>query len=111
MRALIRRSQPPTDCLKTADLLMNLSSHQVVRGGQEVRLTKTEFLVLEVLLRNHEHVVQRQELLRAVWGLGAGVDDNNLDVTMSALRAKVDNGGGRRLIRTVRGFGYKISET
>lgn len=90
---------------------MNLSSHRVVRGRQEIHLTKTEGLVLEVLLRNREHVVQRQELLRAVWGLDAVVDDNNLDVTMSALRSKADNGGGRRLIRTVRGFGYKIAKT
>ena len=53
-------------------------------------------------------VQQRQELLRAVWGTVPA--DNNLDVTMSSLRAKVDPAGGRRLIHTVRGFGHKITE-
>ena len=110
VRALIRRSQPPAACLEIGDLVLNVGSHQVVRAGQEIHLTKAEFLVLEVLLRNAGHVVQRQELSRAVWGPSSGTIDNNLDVTMSALRAKVDKGCACRLIHTVRGFGYKISE-
>ena len=109
VRALIRRSQPPVDCLESGDLMMNLRSHQVTRGGQEINLTKTEFLILETLLRGGGHLVQRQELLRAVWGSNSGADSNNLDVIMSALRGKVDRDANLSLIRTVRGFGYKMS--
>lgn len=108
VRAMIRRSQPEADVLRVADLSMDLRSYRVVRGEQEISLTKTEFRLLETLLRNCGHVITRQELLRDGWGAASA--DNNLDVAMSALRGKVDRTGGRRLIHTVRGFGYKMDE-
>jgi len=108
VRALIRRGRPAMNLLEVADLTMNVASHQVSRGGQEISLTKTEFLVLETLMRNCGHTVPRQDLLSAVWG--AAPADNNLDGTISALRNKVDRRGGRPLIHTVRGFGYKMGE-
>jgi DNA-binding response OmpR family regulator len=111
VRALIRRSEPPLSLRVAGDLTMDPASHEVQRAGRPIHLTPTEFHVLEVLLDNAGHVVARKELLRAAWGSDASADDNNLDVTMSALRAKIDKGRGPRLIHTVRGFGYKIAES
>lgn len=108
MRALIRRGQPPQTSWGVGDLVLDSATHYVARAARAIRLTKTEFLVLEVLLRNAGHVVTRAELLKAAWG-SAAVEDNNLDVTISALRAKVDRGKASRLIQTVRGFGYRIT--
>jgi DNA-binding response OmpR family regulator len=108
LRALIRRSRPPGDRLRAADLVMDLASHVVSRAGQSVQLSRTEFRLLEVLLRNGGGVVTREDLVRAVWGPDVYVDGNNLDVTVSSLRHRVDKGHAHRLIRTVRGFGYRI---
>ena len=79
--------------------------------GRRATGAKTLCFCLELLLRNAGHVVHRQELLRSVWGSVSNAASNNLDVAMSALRNKVDCSSGRKLIQTVRGFGYKISET
>lgn len=108
IRALIRRGQPPDSLLRAGDLVMERNSHHVSRGGIPLDLTKTEYRLLEVLLKNAGHVVRRRDLLDSVWG-SLGADDNNLDVAMSGLRVKVDKGQSQRLIQTVRGFGYKIA--
>ncbi len=108
MRALIRRNQPLQTSWRAGDLHVDTASHQVTRGGHMIRLTRTEFRVLEILVKNVGHVVSRDELLKAVWSSTAAVDGNNLDVTISVLRAKVDKGSDVRLIQTVRGFGYRI---
>jgi DNA-binding response OmpR family regulator len=108
VRALIRRNQPHQTSWRIGDLYLEAASHKVSRDERPIRLTKTEFRILEILLRNVNHVVAREELLRAVWGSIARDYDNNLDVTISALRAKVDKGSDIHLIQTVRGFGYRI---
>ena len=109
MRALIRRNQPQQTSWHAGDLHLDVASHQVSRGERDIRLTKTEFRVLEILVKNVGHVVSRDELLKTVWSSTAAVDSNNLDVTMSALRVKVDKDSSIRLIHTVRGFGYRIN--
>jgi DNA-binding response OmpR family regulator len=108
IRALIRRGQMlPTHC-EAGDLVLDTVSRQVSRGERAIRLTKTEFHVLEALLRNAGQVVSRLELIHAGWGTSATVTDNNLDVTMRALRNKIDKGHTPPLIQTVRGFGYRV---
>lgn len=108
VRALIRRGQTPCNLLVAADLVMNVATHQVTRAGQTLALTRTEFSLLEALLRHRGAVVTRRDLIAAAWGPGAFVDENNLDVAMSSLRNRVDRGFAARLIRTVRGFGYSV---
>ena len=107
VRALIRRNQPTPSCLRAGDLTMDLASHLVQRGDRTVRLTKTEFRLLESLLRNAGHVVRRSELIGAGWDDCLTADDNNLDVTISSLRSKIDK-GHKPIIQTIRGFGYKL---
>lgn len=89
---------------------MNTASHEVSRNGRLICLTKTEYLLLESLMKNAGHVVSRDEIVRTVWGPGAPIGDNCIDVYVKALRAKVDLNGRKKLIQTVRGFGYKVSE-
>ena len=109
VRALIRRGQPISTSLGVADLTMDTASLSVSRGGSPIRLTRTEFRLLEILLRNAGHVVRRHDLIQAIWSVST-VDDNNIDVVVSSLRAKVDKGRAMRLIQTVRGFGYRIAD-
>lgn len=109
VRALIRRNQPESQVLEVADLRLDIASRQVWRGGQPIHLTPTEFRLLEILLRNTGYVVRRAELMESVWP-GCATADNNIDVAVSALRGKIDRQPTARLIRTVRGFGYRLAE-
>lgn len=108
VRSLIRRSQPPATCLQVADLTLDSGTLEVTRGGQHIHVTPTEFRLLQLLMTSAGHVVRRGEL-GSIWG-GALTDNNNIDVAISALRAKVDKGRSSRLIQTVRGFGYRIAD-
>ena len=108
VRSLIRRSAPAVTLLAVGELLLDTASHEVTRNGQRLPLTRSEFTVLEILMRNAGRVVMRRDLLHAVWGPSAAVEQNNLDVTMSALRGRLDRGSTRRFIQTVRGFGYRL---
>jgi DNA-binding response OmpR family regulator len=108
LRALLRRGKPQSMCLRASNLMMDTTTRTVSRGGQELSLTKTEFLLLEVLLRNAPHVVSRGEIVKAVWDSRTAIEQNSIDVHVKALRAKVDDNFPEKLIQTVRGFGYKI---
>lgn len=110
VRSLIRRGQPSSTLLRAADLSLDTASFDVRRDRQPVHLTPTEFRLLEILLRNAGHVVRRHDLIRSLWA-SATADDNNIDVAISSLRAKIDKGRPLRLIQTVRGFGYRILDT
>jgi len=110
VQSLIRRSRPPVTRLEVADLSLDCGSLDVSRGGQPVHLTPTEFRLLQMLMINAGRVVRRRDLIDSIWG-GAAADNNNIDVAVSALRAKVDKGRPARLIQTVRGFGYRMAES
>ena len=110
LRALARRRvEVPPSKLQVDDLILDAAALEVTRGGAGVELSRTEFLLLEVLMRNAGSVVLRQVLFAAVWGTGHSVENNTLDAFIRLLRRKIDNGRPNKLIRTVRGFGYQIS--
>jgi two-component system OmpR family response regulator len=96
--------------LQVADLVFDASTHQVSRAGVDVVLTRKEFQLLEILLRNSSRVVHRDELLKALWGGKKKVDTNALDAFIRLLRRKVDRGHEVQLIHTVRGVGYRLSD-
>ena len=110
VRSLIRRGQPASVQLQVADLVLNTTSLEVSRAGQPVHLTRTEFRLLEMLMMNAGHVVRRRDLIHSIWS-SPSAGDNNIDVAISTLRAKVDKGRPVRLIQTVRGFGYRVGES
>ncbi len=94
--------------LQVADLAVDPSTHRAVRGGVALALTRTEFSLLEYLMRRSGRVVTRQALIEGVWGSHRDVEDNTLDAFVRLLRQKVDGPGCRPLIHTIRGVGYSI---
>jgi DNA-binding response OmpR family regulator len=112
VRALTRRSpQATTPILRVADLSLDRSTHRVTRVGQSIDLTRTEYSLLEFFMRHPGQVLTRDVLIDAVWGLSEGVENNTLDTFIKLLRQKIDHGYHQKLLHTVRGFGYKISES
>lgn len=107
LRARTRDASRET-CFACGDLALDPDRHNARRAGAELHLTRTEFSILECLLRSVGRVVTRGHLIDSVWGPGAEVTDNNLDAFMKRLRGKVDPPGAICLIHTVRGVGYSL---
>jgi two-component system, OmpR family, response regulator MprA len=111
VRALLRRSGAGEgDVLRFADLELDPSTREVRRGGEEIELTRTEFSLLELFLRNPRQVLTRSLIFERVWGYDFGAGSNSLDVYVGYLRRKTEAGGRPRLIHTVRGVGYALRE-
>ena len=100
------RAFPVPPVLQVADLTLNPSVREVERGGRRIALTRTEFGLLELLMKRAGRVVTRENLIESVWGFDSEVRSNTLDAFIRLLRDKVDAGGERKLIHTVRGVGY-----
>ena len=111
VRALLRRTAAGEgDVLRFADLELDPSTREVRRGGEEIELTRTEFSLLELFLRNPRQVLTRSLIFERVWGYDFGTGSNSLDVYIGYLRRKTEAGGRPRLIQTVRGVGYALRE-
>jgi DNA-binding response OmpR family regulator len=111
IRALLRR-RPPRGAasLQVGDLSLNPDTREVRRGEREVELTNREFELLEFLIRNERLVVSRERLLDEVWGYDPMAATNTIDVFISNLRRKLEEGGEHRLLHTKRGAGYVLKE-
>jgi DNA-binding response OmpR family regulator len=96
--------------LRLGDLTLDPSTHEATRGGERLALTRTEYNLLEYLMRRTGRVVLRRTLIEGVWGHDREIEDNTLDAFVRLLRQKVDQGGWPRLIHTVRGVGYCVRE-
>jgi len=112
LEAITRRVQPRVNeaRLCIADLIVDLRTHEVRRAGRKIRLQPMEFRLLEFLMRKPNQVFTRTMLLEQVWGYSFDPQTNVIDVHISRLRRKIDNGFGSRLLHTVRGTGYRLSE-
>ena len=112
LRALLRRTALPGEepLLRFADITLDPARHEVKRGDRKVELTKTEFLLLELFLRNPRQVLTRSLIFERVWGYDFGPSSNSLEVYVGYLRRKLEAGGEPRLIHTVRGVGYALRE-
>jgi DNA-binding response OmpR family regulator len=112
LRVIARRiSGESSSLLQVADLTLDTRTHEVQRGVRPILLTRTEFVLLEHLMRRAGRVVSRDDLIEAVWGIDRDVESNTLDVFIFQLRCKLETGGSGRLIQTVRGFGYTARES
>jgi DNA-binding response OmpR family regulator len=114
LRAVSRRgavAQP--HLLHVADLSLDPSAHEVARSGRRILLTRTEYGLLELLMKRAGRVVTRENLIESVWGFDSNVRSNTLDAFIRLLRDKVDADGETSLIQTVRGVGYclRVKET
>ena len=111
VRAVARRGPIPQPVrLELADLSMDPAAREVRRGNRVINLTRTEYAILELLLRNAGRVVTRDRLIEDIWDGGADIESNTLDAFVRLLRAKVEVGGEPKLIHTVRGVGYTLRQ-
>ena len=112
VRALLRRATDTDggEVLSFANVTLDLGTREVRRGGRLIELTRTEFALLELFLRNPRQVLTRSIIFERVWGYDFGFASNSLDVYIGYLRRKTEAGGEPRLIHTVRGVGYALRE-
>jgi len=110
LRALARRGpalQPAIS--RVGDLTVDFSRREVTRGDRSISLTRKEFSILELLMRNAGRVVLRESFIERIWGNDSDIESNTLDAFVRLLRAKVEFPGEIKLIHTVRGVGYRIA--
>ncbi len=110
VRALLRRTTGEGEILSFADLELDVGTREVRRAGRKIDLTRTEFALLELFMRNPRQVLTRSIIFERVWGYDFGFASNSLDVYIGYLRRKTEAGGEPRLIQTVRGVGYALRE-
>jgi two-component system response regulator MprA len=114
LRARLRRSAGGGvhgEVLRFADVELEPQAHEVRRGRRAIELTRTEFLLLELLLRHPRQVLTRSQIFERVWGYDFGPASNSLEVYVGYLRRKLEAVGEPRLIQTVRGVGYVLRES
>ena len=112
VRALLRRTRPAGEDapLWFAGLSLDRQTREASRGGRAFELTRTEYALLELFLRNPRQVLTRELIMERVWNYDFGPTSNPLEVYISYLRRKTESGGEHRLIHTVRGVGYALRE-
>ena len=110
LRALLRRTgwEGGERALRFEDLELDPLAHEVRRGGRELELTRTEFLLLELLMRHPRQVLTRSAIFDQVWGYDFGPSSNSLEVYVGYLRRKTEAAGEPRLVHTIRGVGYVL---
>ena len=112
LRALLRRSdfssEGDDDVLRVGDLRVDPASRRVWRGDDEIDLSKTEFELIQLLVRNAGIVLDHSTIYDRIWGYDFGPDSKNLAVYISYLRRKLERDGEPKLIHTVRGVGYSV---
>lgn len=113
VRALLRRHQGSpgrAPRLEFADLALDPVTRSVTRNGRTIELTNKEFALLELLLRHPGRVFTRTAILESVWGYDFDAGSNVLEVYMNLLRKKIESGGEKKLLHTVRSVGYVLRE-
>jgi two-component system response regulator MprA len=110
LRALLRRTgwEGNGETLCFEDLELDPHAHEAHRAGRPLDLTRTEFLLLELLMRHPRRVLSRTRIFECVWGYDFGPASNSLEVYVGYLRRKTEAGGEPRLVQTVRGVGYVL---
>ncbi|MGE5588111.1 MAG: winged helix-turn-helix domain-containing protein, partial [Clostridia bacterium] len=111
IRALLRRPRDVVPSqLQVGDLVLDTRTRVAQRGGQKIELTAREYALLEFLMRNKNQVLTRTQIAEHVWDYDFFSESNIVDVYIRYLRIKVDANFEPKLIQTVRGVGYKISD-
>lgn len=111
INALLRRSHNQAETVLTiGDLVIDPKSHTVERNNKAIYLTAKEFAILEFLARHKDEVVTRTQILEHTWDYNFDSMSNIVDVFVATLRKKIDEGSKKKLLYTVRGVGFKLSE-
>jgi len=111
VRALLRRSQRKFtgEVIQVANLTIDTTTHEVKRAGKIIPLSNKEYKLLEYFMRHAEEVITRQQILDHVWESDVDPFSNTVEVHVRFLRQKIDQNFSKKLIKTIRGTGYKIS--
>lgn len=113
IRVILRRKTQDANqgkIIQVADLKLDLEKKQVTRNGKNIELTKKEYELLEYLMKNNGIVISREKIIESVWNYDFVGDTKIVDVFIRYLRSKIDDEYDKKLINTVRGFGYVIQE-
>jgi two-component system phosphate regulon response regulator PhoB len=110
LAAVLRRSRPALvgKALKVEDIELDPTAHRVRRGGVEINLGPTEFRLLQHFMERPGRVLTRGQLVTGVWGNDSDIEERTVDVQITRLRAALNTGGGKDVIRTVRSAGYSL---
>ena len=112
LRALLRRAgEDDGELLSFADVRLDPVAYEVFRGERRIELTRTEFLLLELFMRNPRQALPRSTIFERVWGYDFGSRSNALGVYVGYLRRKLEADGEPRLLHTIRGVGYVLRES
>lgn len=110
IKARLRQADGADQKLKVADLVLNKKIFEVKRGGKLIQLTPKEFMLMQYLMSNKDRILTRKMILNRVWLYSPDVKTRIVDVHMVYLKKKIDKGFDKKLIHSVRGFGYTIKE-
>lgn len=110
IRARLRRQGEADAVLKIADLELNNRTLEVKRDGNLIQLTPQEYKLLQYLMNNKGRILTREMILNRIWMYSSDVETRVVDVYMGYLRKKIDNGYSKKLLHSIRGFGYVIKE-
>lgn len=111
VRALTRRPKTKiVSTLEVADLTLDTTTYHVARGKKSIQLSSKEFSLLEFLMRHPKQIVKKEQIIKQVWDYDADVLPNSVEVYIKHLRDKIDKGFDKKLIHTIRGFGYQLGE-
>ena len=111
IKARLKENKPEHNLVEIGDLEMNLDSMEVRRGTKIINLTPQEYKLLETLAVNKDKVLSREALLNKIWPNSFDIETRVVDVYISYLRKKVDKGFRKKLIHSVRGFGYVLKDS
>ena len=110
IKARLRKQSSSDTVLKVADLELNSKTMEVKRKGNDIQLTPQEFKLLQYLMNNKGRILTREMILSRIWLYSSDVETRVVDVYMGYLRKKVDARYPKKLLHSVRGFGYVIKE-
>jgi two-component system response regulator MprA len=110
VRALLRRTGAGDGVLRFGDVMLDPATREASRGDRRMQLTRTEFNLLELFMRNPRQVLTRSQIYERVWGYDFGATSNALWVYIGYLRRKLEETGEPRILHTVRGVGYALRE-
>lgn len=110
IEARLRRMQSSDAKLTVADLEMDTVSHTVRRGEKDINLTPQEYKLLHYMMMNKGRVLTRDMILNRIWLFSPDIETRVVDVYVGYVRKKIDSGFSKKLIQSVRGFGYVIKE-
>ena len=111
IKAVLRRNfNEASNTINIADLSINLSTHEVVRGAETIKLTAKEYMLLEYMSLNKNKLLSRSDIIEHIYNYDFDLDSNVVDVMITRLRRKIDKDFDKKLIYTVRGAGYMVKE-